>query len=209
MKKSLMGLCAVALMALATDIAATAATIDFEADASGLQANGFSPAGHPGVHFTDTDGADLFISDFSPQSVGQGLAVFSDDASILRIDFDFLVNALSIAFGNDDPDGFAGEGDIALLTLFNGASEVGSAFTEMNLNDIMDQTVVFSGLAFNRALFSFADADGNPIDLIEIVDYIDYTPADIAAGVPEPASLTLIGAGLMGLGGIARRRKGS
>lgn len=195
---------AIATMGLISAGSAGATVIDFEANATGIQANGFIPTGNSGVHFTDTDGAQLLIFSDPPTTIGKSLGVRFDDASMLQIDFDFLVNALSIAFGNDDPL-FTVADNRALLTLFNGGTQVGSAFTVLNRDDIMNQTVSFSGAAFNSAVFGFTNAAGAPIDLMEVVDNIDYSPVNLT-DVPEPASLTLLGAGLIGLGALRRRK---
>lgn len=82
-----------------------AAIIDFEADIPGPVPNGYSPVGHPTVKFTDTVGAELDISSYGSQGLGnQSLAVNDDfDGSKLQIDFTVPVTSLSLWFGNDDP----------------------------------------------------------------------------------------------------------
>lgn len=77
----------------------------------------------------------------------------------------------------------------------------------LNLDDEMNQSIGYSGLPFNQAIFWYGDASGNPFTgggqvntgLIEIVDQIEYTP------VPEPAS-ALATAGLLGLAAVGLRR---
>jgi hypothetical protein len=144
--------------------------------------NGWSPVGFPGIQFSDTIGSDLFISDYTPQSDGKGLGAFSDDPSSILMKFLAPVNALAFDFGNDDPC-CSSSGDIALLKLFSGATNVGQASVVMNRDDIMNQTISFAGVNFDSALFTYANSSGNPINLIEIIDNVTYTQA---VNVPGP-----------------------
>lgn len=186
---------------------ASAAVVGFEGDVLGGKVNGFASVGNPGVHFSDTSGANLFINDFGAQGDGQSLAVFDDsDRGKLQIDFDFGVNSISLDFGNDDP-GWTLATDLAWLQIFNGATLVTTLSVLLNRDDIMNQSISYSGAAFNRAFFYFGNAAGDPTTggngvptgLIEIVDNINY------ATVPEPGSIALLGLGLAGLS-FSRRR---
>ena len=194
--------------ALALGGLARAAIIDFEADAPGFYPNGFSAVGHPTVKFTDTSGAELDIFNYGIQGLGnQSLAVKGDfDGSKLQMDFTVPVTSLSLWFGNDDPD-WAINTDLAWLEIWSGASLVATVSMAMNLDDIMNQSIGYSGGPFDRAFFWYGDASGAPFTgggqlgpgLIEVVDMIEYTP------VPEPAS-ALATAGLLGLAAVGLRR---
>ena len=133
------------------------------------------------------------------QSDGQGLGVFGDDESELILDFAVTVDALSLEFGNDDP-GFSNSGDLAVLTVFDGAVQVGQTSVVLNRNDILDQTISFSGVQFNKATFFF---DVTTNGLIEIVDNIEFNTVD---AVPEPTAL-LIWSGFAVVLMTGRRRK--
>lgn len=184
MKKTLAGaLAALALLSVQalTVAPATAAvpgpiTIDFTGEPSGAKANGYSPAGAGGVTFTDTVGANLAVSDYDAQSNGQGLAVNGDDDSALEIALPSPAMSISLAFGNDDA-AYVDTTDLASLTLFRGATEVGKVLKNVNANDLMDQRIRFSsGKLFNRAVFQYVDAAESPKNLIEIVDDITVGP---------------------------------
>lgn len=181
---------------------ANATVINFDTDAAGARANGFSSVTEAGVHFSDSIGQDLQIGNYGNQGHNNALGVFSDDQSQLVINFDFMVNALSLAFGNDDA-GWTSNGDRGLLTLFKGATQVGQASVVLNRNDIMDQTVGFTGADFNRATFAYVHGN-TPINLIEIVDDVTFTRS---ARVPEPTMLALLGIGLAGFGVLRSKQR--
>ncbi len=153
----------------------TPTVVSFGSDTPGGKANGYASPDSPVMQFYDTSGANLQINDYGGQSHGQGLAVFADDASALEIRFTAPTTGLSLAFGNDDSS-FTDATDQAQLTLYRNAVQVGQKAVNFNANDIMDQTISFSGEPFNRATFQYVDASGTPINLIEVVDDIAVNP---------------------------------
>jgi hypothetical protein len=199
---------AMALVAYA--VPASATTITFETDTAGAKADGFVSNDSPLVAFSDTVGAELDLNNYGAQGSGTlSLAVNSDgDGGGLLMIFAAGATALQLDFGNDDP-AWTAAGDLAVLTLFVGAVQVGQTTVVMNRDDIMNQTIGLSGIFFDRATFFYTDenlvpftgpgATGN-IGLIEIVDNIQFT------AVPEPATLLLLGSGL-GLAAARRRMK--
>ncbi len=192
---------------------ANAVTIDFESDSSGSRANGFSSSGHPGVTFSDTVGSGLTVGNYGNQGLGQSLHVADDgDGSKLQINFSSPMSFLSLAFGNDDP-GWANASDRAWLQVFLGATSVNLSSMAMNLNDIMDQTISYSGGPFDSAIFWYGDAfgdpnthNGNTVGLIELVDNIEYRPATNIPNAPDAGStMTLATIGFMGLAAVRRK----
>lgn len=188
-------------MALAFS-SANANLIDFTTDTQGYKANNFTSSGNAGVHFSDTIGSDLQISNSWDYQApfGNALGIFGDDPSKLQVTFDALANSFSLAYGNDDPC-CSTSGDRAWLELWNGATKVSSISQILNRNDIMDQTISYSGVAFNKALFWYGNASGGAINLVELVDNIKYTP------VPLPAAVWLFGSALAGLTGVSYKRR--
>ena len=77
---------------------------------------------------------------------------------------------------------------MAVLDVFLNGTLVGTSQVVVNLNDVMDQTIVFSmsGVVFNRAFFRYEQSIGTP-GATEIIDNINFTPA--SEPVPEPARL--------------------
>jgi hypothetical protein len=180
-----------------------AAVVNFENDPAGSKANGFVSVDSPLVSFTDSIGSDLNISNYAPQSIGNGLAVPGDDASSLIMDFSASVSDLSLVFGNDDP-GFTSPGDLARLQIFNGLTLLNTVDVLMNRDDIANQTISFAGSAFNRATFTFVNSSGSPINLIEIVDNVTFNAAG-AEAVPEP--FTIVGTLIGGSAALRMRKK--
>src|SRR5688572_24325009 len=91
------------LAGLALASAAVAAlpqtTITCEQDAPGAVPNGFQSADSQQVSFSDSQGGDLLLDDFGPQSHGIGLAALFDDSSALIIDLRRPARSISLAFG--------------------------------------------------------------------------------------------------------------
>jgi hypothetical protein len=115
---------------------------------------------------------------------------------------------MNLIFGNDDAC-CSQPGDIAILKLFLGSELVGSNFVGLNRNDILDQSVSFDqiggGLTFDRFEFSYAKANGAPINLIELVDNITFNTA--VSAVPEPATWIMMLLGFGSIGFAVRRRR--
>jgi hypothetical protein len=182
------------------------AVIDFESTPVG----GYSSLLVDGVTFTSAlGGASLNVGNFGVQSDGQGLAVLGDSTG------DYLVATLasattsvSLDFGNDDPF-FTVPGDLAVLQTFLSGSLVGTVSISLTPDDILNQTIAFSGAAFDSFTFAYTNALGSPftgggaanVGLIEIVDNV------VIAAVPEPASWAMMIAGFGLVGGALRRRE--
>lgn len=184
---------------------ATAGLITFNSDPDGAKPNGFTSVDSPLVHFTDSLGADLQTGYTGSETNGtSALVVYGDDASELIIDFDVLVNSISLDFGNDHPGFVTGGVDRALLTLYLGVTQVAQAFTVVNGNDLMDQSVSYTGVSFNRAVFAYTNPSNVPVGLIEVVDNIAFTQ------VPEPGSIVaLLSLASCGAGAVVLRRRRS
>jgi hypothetical protein len=194
-----------------TGVTQAAITIDFSSDSSGLKPNGWSSADSALLSFTDSLAANLIVGDNGVSSHGQSLGTYWNDPSYLIMDFSVVVNSLQFDFGNDDP-AWTNDGDLAILTVFMGSSQVGQTSVVMNRDDIMNQTISISGVNFDKATFFFdvtrtpAMNPSNPPGLIEIIDDIEFTEFNPISPIPAPGAVLLgsLGAGLVGW---LRRRK--
>jgi hypothetical protein len=192
---------------------AQAALVDFEATASGSQAEGFSATGSPGLTFFSATGSGLSVSDYGVQGDGQALGIFDDlNGNYLRGVFSSGVSSLSLEFGNDDPF-FTNPGDLATLRTFFGAALIGEVTVLLNRNDAMDQAIGFSGPLFDSFTFAYTNAAGVPstggggvnTGLTEIVDNISFS--DVVSGVPEPATWAMMIMGFGAVGSLVRSRR--
>lgn len=174
-------------------------TITFENDPAGPVPDGFVSADSPLVSFSNNFGLGLAIGDYGVASDGQGIAVGDNDSSGLLMNFSTLMNALSLDFGNDDPN-LTLDGDYALLTIYLDGFEVDHSIVLLNRNTAMDQSISISGTEFNSAVIEFySGGDG----ITEVVDNIRFT------AVPAPGIAGMLGAaGACGLFGRSRRRTG-
>ena len=204
-----------AAFAMASPAQAALVTIDFEEEAAGAVAEGFTAADYAGLAFFTDLGAGLEVGDFGTQSDGVGLLARNDTNGnfIVGVFSDGPHAFLSMDFGNDDPF-FTIPGQRAVLTVYLGAALVGQTFVVMNRNDIMDQTIGFNFGPFDNFTLAYTDAAGNPftggpgtnVGLIEVIDNITFDVAD--AAVPEPATWAMMILGFGGTGAILRRRRG-
>lgn len=206
MKTAMLKFTAVAAGCLLSLSAAAAPIVDFTSEVTGNKADGYTVGG---ISFYNTVASGYMdVEDYGVQSFGNAIGAFDDtNGNALKMTFS-PTNVISMSFGNDDPF-FTNPGDLALLQVYNGASLVGFSTVVLNRDDIMNQSISFSGGSFDSAIFSYVDPSFNPYTggggvntgLIEIVDNISL--------VPEPETYAMLLAGLGLLGFMARRRKES
>lgn len=192
------------LVCICAAFAANATLIDFSGETAGPKANGYTVGG---VAFHDTWGSGLFVMDGGHQSHGNAIWLGDDTSQLskLRMVFPDTFDYLTLDFGNDEPADM-GPWVVARLVLYLGGLEVGVSTMSFNADDIMNQTIISSGILFDEATFAYSYVSmpdlGNYVT--EAVDNIVFERRN----VPEPGSLVLLGIGLLGVA-VFRRRTGT
>jgi len=212
MKPALFAAACAACLAVAS-AAQALTTITFEGDASGLVADGFASGGFPQIEFGAALGEGLEVGDFGVQSDGQGLLARNDtNGNYITGRFtDGSHSYLSMDLGNDDAF-FTVPGDRAVLTVYLGATLVGSTFVVFNRDDVMNQTIGFMFGPFDNFTLAYTNAAGDPftggpgtnVGLIEVIDNVTF---DEVGGVPEPSAWAMMIMGFGGVGALMRRRR--
>jgi hypothetical protein len=217
--KLLTSLVSFVLLLTANSASAILFTVDFEADSEGLVPNNFVSAGTTGISFSDTVGEELYVFDAGTQGSGnRSLFVVGDqDGSLLNITLDSLVDFISLDFGNDDPN-YTNAGDLAMLNLYYGDTQVGQQTLALNRDDIMNQTISFGsiggGISFDNVMFGYVNQYLEPftgggattVGSIEVVDNIIFNTSQVYS-IPEPSTIVLFLVGLVGLVNLKKLHK--
>jgi hypothetical protein len=128
-------------------------------------------------------------------------------ASALSMRFSGPMTSLSLLFGPDDP-AFINPGDQAVMQLGFGPDIIDQVSVVMDRDGLANQTINYSGLTFDRALFYYANSAGDLTRGVpELVDNIVFSDDVIAPAVPEPATWALLLFGFGSVGLALRRRR--
>ena len=122
----------------------------------------------------------------------------------IGIAFDAPVRAVGLYFGNDDT--CCTSTFTAFLDAFDGANLIGTIGVVANMNDFVDQFLGFTSTVDVTSV-QVRYGTGTNVSLYHFVDDVQFGPG--MSSVPEPATVALVGGGLLALAGIARRRRTS
>jgi hypothetical protein len=184
------------IMLLATSAWAAPITVDFDSDDTTNPNKGqtFTSVDSGLIHFSDTNGPDLFLADaaISPNGSNALAVFFDDDDSALRIGFDFTADMLSLDFGTALASPNPGT---AVLTIFNDGAQVDQVAMVLFRDGTLGQTLLYdTGIRFDVVEFEFE----NP-ELTEIVDNVTVNV------IPEPNAAVVFGLGSILCGAACRR----
>ena len=200
----------IALGALTIAGAAQATTITFDSTPQGPVADGFTPTGEPGISFFGVVPGNLQVLALGESNGSPALVAFTDtNGNYIGGNLSSPTTTLSLDFGNDDPN-FTNPGDLAVLVAYNGTTLVGFSTVVLNRDDLLNQTISFTGGAFDSFYFAYTDQFFNPftgggavnVGLIEVIDNVTFN------SVPEASTLAVLGAGMGLLGFAGARRSG-
>ena len=171
---------------------AFAGTVNFEGYSCGQNVDSL----YPGVSFQNAQF--LYLSQgcldpFFPPHSGDGVAY--DAGSPIVATFGSSANNVSVYFttaNNFFLEAFNSNGNLLATYTFTGCNYVGCGTPNLLAS------VSASNIAYVE-MFSSSGGDSFTID--------DFSWTNGGGGVPEPASLFLLGSGLLGLGGVARKFK--
>lgn len=125
-------------------------------------------------------------------------------SSTMTILFANAVGSLGLYFGNDDR--CCSNAFNAVLQAYNATGLVGSVSVLANMNDGADQFLGFNSTsAVTYAQLYYEVQGANALALY--VDDVSFADAAAVVATPEPASLSLLATGLLGMFGVARARR--
>ena len=201
---------AVCGFSLATGSAAHAATINFNTDAAGNPYPGLGDnflAGEYaalGVSINDSDPSpgSTYVNQINPVNVGTAISGYYVNVGAFAgtstfIELDFTTPVTSFGFDYATPDGLLGVslfdtgGNLLASNSFSGA---GSFVNQAGFNLNSGYVSLSSLVAIDRVLIMPSSNNGM------IFDNLQFT------AVPLPAAVWLLGSGLLGLMGVARRK---
>lgn len=172
-------------------------THDFEAGPSG-----------PGATYT-TNNAPIQHANSCNFNSGSGcvtpsgaFGIGASSFTTMTITFANAAGAVGLYFGNDDT--CCSGVFTAMLEAYNGAGLIGSVGVVANMNDAADQFLGFnSTVAVDYVNFYYTPQGQNRLAIY--ADDVAFSDAIVAT--PEPASMTLLATGLIGMFGVARARR--
>ena len=194
-------LCAAIALASAAPAAAQITQLTSTGQITTSYVNNFETTRDSGP-VTFTSGSLQLASGYSGSVTTSGVQGLASDTfpGSLTANLSSFYNAVGLNFGNDDT--CCATGFSAVLTVFSGATNLGSVSVTANMNDFVDQFIGLSSVTpFDRVSITY----GANTSLYTFID--DFRLGTVSNGaVPEPSTWAMM---LMGFGaiGFAMRRR--